>query len=396
MSFMLLVRAPFANPRQSIGHFSKFCNETIEDGVDATPLTRRWPTSQVVFMQPVMSGLSPAMLSTTVFCTIAAVLLGIIFSRPQMQAFPPFISNVRLEAPICLPESTCIRHVPGSKVGETIRLLEEEIAREGAENASISRPVEDPAASSSVTDGDIVEELVWKEVKQEDADSEVTSDGGSEILPRVHMIENLRWELRHVSSEEIDYHTSDKILDTRRRSASDESASSDLNPAVADYFDRKGEVSILCDCMLDLQIMYREEQEKREVLGRLGRHIPMKHDEFERAIAAKRKEVERQYNTAAEAFRVAYDTCVKLGLDPDSFGAKNKSDNPSSPRLGARDRLRVLRRQLDQLDKLEVDNKTAGTRVKAWLADTSPIEDGPPVITLPNGESYQEDKWVGV
>ena len=298
------------NPRQSIGQFSKFCNETIEDGVDATPLPRRWLTSPMVFLQPVVLGLPPAILSTTVVCTIAAVLLGVIFSRPQMRVFPPFISNVRLEVPIYLPGFKCVRHVSGPKVtAETIRLLEMEIAKRGAEFARFDRPVEDLVDFCSVSDGDFDEGLIMEEVQQEDADSKRTSDDSGEILPKVHMVENLRWEHRQVSSEEFDYHTSDEVLDTRRTPVTD--ASSVPHSAIADYYDRRGDVAVFRERLQELDFYHAEDLIQRQILRDRGDEIePVTDSEFEYNFAARREELTRQLADARKAVQVAYGTCV--------------------------------------------------------------------------------------
>ena len=332
------------NPRQSIGHFSKLCNETIEDGVDATPLTRRWPISKMVSVQPVISGLSPTMLSTTVVCTIAAVLLGVIFSRPQMQAFRPLISNVRLEAPIWLPGFKCVRHSPESKVTvETIRLLEMEIVKRGAEFARFGRPVEDLADFRSVTDGDVVEELVLDEVREEDGDPKAMSDGSSEVLPRVHVVENLRWEHHQVSSEEFDYHTSHEVVDTCRTPVSDASSvQTVLHPALVEYCDRLGEIEILRERQDNREFEYQEEQAKR----------PMTEAWYRRLFRASRENLKRQLAEAEEAVQIAYDTCLKSGLNPNGLMPK-ETEYPPTVQLDAKDRLQSLRRHLNDLDVLE-------------------------------------------
>ena len=395
------------NPRQSIGQFSKFCNETIEDGVDATPLPRRWLTSRMVFVQPVVLGLPPAILSTTVVCTIAAVLLGVIFSRPQMRVFPPFISNVRLEVPTYLPGFKCVRHVSGPKVtAETIRLLEMEIAKRGAEFARFDRPVEDLVDFCSVSDRDFDEGLIVEEVQQEDADSKVPSDGSSEVLPRVHMDENLRGEHPQVSSEEFDYHTFDEILDTRRMSVSD--ASSVIPPALADYYARRGDAAIFRERLIELNLTRQEGLIKRELSRDRGDEVePVTDAEFEHEFAARREESTRQIAAAEEAAEVAYDTCVKYGVYPDSMRAETLLT--SQHILDLDEPLRSLYLQLDKLDKLEeksvrdntedhenqrkrilkaieeaeaeiprkveeVDTATAGARIKAWLASLTSTE----------------------
>ena len=82
---------------QSIGQFSKFCNKTIKDGVAPVPVFKRWIPEENIQLHVGLLHASPIMLVAMIALTVAAIIGGIIFSRPQMQPFPPATSSVRLE-----------------------------------------------------------------------------------------------------------------------------------------------------------------------------------------------------------------------------------------------------------------------------------------------------------
>ena len=117
-----------SNDPQSIGRYSKYCNRTIEHGVDPTPLFRRWLSTTKASVEYHTLVISPISFTTAVVCTTAGVLLGMVFSRPRSQPFRPLISNVRMEALSWLYDCKDKKKSSEAYVAvETIRLLEAEV-----------------------------------------------------------------------------------------------------------------------------------------------------------------------------------------------------------------------------------------------------------------------------
>lgn len=180
---------------QSIGYFSNYCNSTIEVGIETTPLLRRIVKRATrITTSGLLSEMSPLVLAGTVFCSITAVLLGLIFTRPRMQPFATLISNVRLELTKWIPGVRCIRCAPGSRVtAETLLLLEEELCKKQKE-----------LFGTSHWTGDLADYIILSEYTEEfngewlcdgsveeDPGPSVLSSASEEMLPKVQMAESL-------------------------------------------------------------------------------------------------------------------------------------------------------------------------------------------------------------
>ena len=132
-------------------------------------------------------------LACVVFCTIAALIFGTIFTRPRMQAFAPLISHARLGPLNWIPNLECLRFEHGTDIKTGLmRYLKLAIAWENAVFSNNGRLIlQDPAYQYLISEASDQEEAASRFATESnicDTFSVASSSNSSEILPKVEKL----------------------------------------------------------------------------------------------------------------------------------------------------------------------------------------------------------------
>ena len=144
------------------------------------PILRRWSEILETPVYHLTSGISPVTLANITVWTAAALVLGMIYTRPRTRPFAPIISNVRVDVAILKDMLKSAGLIPGPKftVG-TLQLLEEELDEKCREVSRVYKPDQRSIGLDSMsTDlGQLDEMLFLDEDDAQDEADEASSQG---------------------------------------------------------------------------------------------------------------------------------------------------------------------------------------------------------------------------
>lgn len=169
--------------------------------------------------------------------------------------------------------------------------------------------------------------VIAEAYEQYRADYETTQDEESKVMQLAGQLSEMEYKLRNIeegltrtlkslghvlkrSGSEVSSHRLSPSHSTHERSGF-----GDIHPLLAEYFDRKGDVSIMIERLHELQFDHSEGLLSREILADRGDALDTTDQQFQNEFIARRDEILRELE-AAEADTVALKAqCEAAGLD---------------------------------------------------------------------------------
>ena len=176
---------------QSIGKFTKYCNETLDSGVTPAQLIKRLLRPDESVEDAGLKVWFAISLAVTVTITLACIVTGAVLTRPRMQPFNPTISTVRMEPLIKLVVFGWSSHTPKSLISQdTMKVLDARIkdVKEAMETCGLpagGRDIIHDSASGSKSDISSQLKVIEFLMEEEPGTAGVKFMDESEELPQV-------------------------------------------------------------------------------------------------------------------------------------------------------------------------------------------------------------------